>query len=346
MNSVEDPNKGITTTLKPYRLIGKKISAGEWIAQWDNEYSRWFYYNRGTGTSTWTKPTELNGILFKSAAEKKEEEERRVMERKKRLWKEKSRRRRLNKKKKEGARRIAIERSKKIKRREEMLRRSRKEKEPKDGSDGWGIDILGFLWPEEDTGEEKKSLQRRLEVEERADIASDRIFVSDDETYEFYGFNTTYLDKGSRGILGSLADTFAGLYDTYVADYVTNQYRDFVEGYTDATLKLFAWFTFSSFLVIHGALVNELDDSTTTVLRSEGRRQGDSGVTRLLKDLGFSLPTLKGCYKQRISCLEDDLSAELTLLLERVLDLTNFVTKWSKMSQTVSNVMEQDDYIL
>ena len=42
----------------------------------------------------------------------------------------------------------------------------------------------------------------------------------------------------SRGILGSLADTFQGLYDTYVADYVTNQYRDFVEGYTDATLKV------------------------------------------------------------------------------------------------------------
>ena len=102
----------------------------------------------------------------------------------------------MNKKKKEEARRIAIERSKKIKRREEMLRRSRKEKEPEDGSDGWGIDILGFLWPEEENGEEKKSLQRRLEVEERADIASDRIFVSDDETYEFYGFNTTYLDKG------------------------------------------------------------------------------------------------------------------------------------------------------
>ena len=101
----------------------------------------------------------------------------------------------------------------------------------------------------------------------------------------------------SRGILGSLADTFAGLYDTYVADYVTNQYRDFVEGYTDATLKvtlsqfqeysflqLFAWFTFSSFLVIHGALVNELDDSTTTtVLRSEGRSQSNSGLRQLLK---------------------------------------------------------------
>ena len=74
-------------------------------------------------------------------------------------------------------------------------RRRRKEQELEDSSDGWGIDILGFLWPEPNV-DEKKSMERRLEVEERADIASDRIFVSDDETYEFYGFNTTYLDKG------------------------------------------------------------------------------------------------------------------------------------------------------
>ena len=46
-------------------MVGKKISAGEevkkcvqftyttisggWVAQWDNEYGRWFYYNRNTG---------------------------------------------------------------------------------------------------------------------------------------------------------------------------------------------------------------------------------------------------------------------------------------------------------
>ena len=30
----------------------------------------------------------------------------------------------------------------------------------------------------------------------KPDTASDRLFVSDDETYEFFGFNTTYLDKG------------------------------------------------------------------------------------------------------------------------------------------------------
>ena len=101
----------------------------------------------------------------------------------------------MNKKKAE-TRRLAIKRSRESKRRkEEMQKRRRKEKELEDGNEGWGIDILGFLWPEQN-GDEKKSMQRRLEVEERADIASDRIFVSDDETYEFYGFNTTYLDKG------------------------------------------------------------------------------------------------------------------------------------------------------
>ena len=100
----------------------------------------------------------------------------------------------MNKKKAE-TRRLAIERSRESKRREQMRKRRRKEKEFEDASEGWGIDILGFLWPEQN-GDEKKSMQRRLEVEERADIASDRIFVSDDETYEFYGFNTTYLDKG------------------------------------------------------------------------------------------------------------------------------------------------------
>ena len=98
-------------------------------------------------------------------------------------------------KRKEETRRLAIERSKKSKRREEMRQRSRKDEELEDDSDGWGIDILGFLWPDQ-KAEEQKSTQRRLEVEERVDIASDRIFVSDDETYEFYGFNTTYLDKG------------------------------------------------------------------------------------------------------------------------------------------------------
>ena len=115
-------------------------------------------------------------------------------ERKKRLWKEKMRRRRLSAKKAE-ARRMAMERSKK-KRGKEKRQKAREDRvDSEDGSGGWGIDILGYLLSKPNL-KEKKSSQRRLWIEERADIASDRIFVSDDETYEFYGFNTTYLDKG------------------------------------------------------------------------------------------------------------------------------------------------------
>ena len=35
-----------------------------------------------------------------------------------------------------------------------------------------------------------------MRAQKKPDIASDRLLVSDDETYEFFGFNTTYLDKG------------------------------------------------------------------------------------------------------------------------------------------------------
>ena len=128
----------------------------------------------------------MNRVSFERPVKKREE-------RKKQLWKEKMRRRRLSAKKAE-ARRIAMERSKK--RGKEKRQRAREDRvDGEGGSDGWGIDILGYLWPKPNL-EEKKSSQRRLWIEERADIASDRIFVSDDETYEFYGFNTTYLDKG------------------------------------------------------------------------------------------------------------------------------------------------------
>ena len=61
--------------------------------------------------------------------------------------------------------------------------------------------------------------------------------------------------------------------------------------------------------------------------------------------LGFSFPTLQGCYKQRVSCEEDDLSTELSHLVESVLDFANFVNKWRNMSDRVSNEMTEVDYI-
>ena len=68
-------------------------------------------------------------------------------------------------KRKEETRRLAIERSEKSKRREEMRQRSRKDEELEDDSDGWGIDILGFLWPEQNDEEKidnKEELHQQL----------------------------------------------------------------------------------------------------------------------------------------------------------------------------------------
>ena len=73
----------------------------------------------------------------------------------KKLWKEKLRRRRLSAKKAE-ARRMAMERSKK--RGKEKRQRAREDRvDSEDGSEGWGIDILGYLWPKQNLKEKKSS---------------------------------------------------------------------------------------------------------------------------------------------------------------------------------------------
>ena len=38
---------------------------GDWIAQFDEVYSDWFYYNVNSKQSTWTKPQDLGHISFK-----------------------------------------------------------------------------------------------------------------------------------------------------------------------------------------------------------------------------------------------------------------------------------------
>merc|ERR1719220_1103494 len=40
------------------------LQVGQWIAQWDAPYEAWYYYNSQSVVSTWTKPTELEGIEF------------------------------------------------------------------------------------------------------------------------------------------------------------------------------------------------------------------------------------------------------------------------------------------
>ena len=75
-------------------------------------------------------------------------------------------------------------------------------------------------------------------------------------TGDFFGFNTTSF--ASRGVIGGIRDSFTGIYDNIVKDYVTDVYTDVIEGYTIATIKLFGWFFFGGFLIMKGALLNGL----------------------------------------------------------------------------------------
>ena len=48
----------------------KRLSVGDWIAQYDETYKDWFYYNVKTQQSTWDKPRDLSHIVFKSSDER------------------------------------------------------------------------------------------------------------------------------------------------------------------------------------------------------------------------------------------------------------------------------------
>jgi hypothetical protein len=37
---------------------------GDWVAQWDQEYQQWFYYNQVSDESTWDQPRELQQFQF------------------------------------------------------------------------------------------------------------------------------------------------------------------------------------------------------------------------------------------------------------------------------------------
>ena len=48
----------------------KRLSVGDWIAQYDETYKDWFYYNVKTQQSTWDKPRDLSHIVFKTSDER------------------------------------------------------------------------------------------------------------------------------------------------------------------------------------------------------------------------------------------------------------------------------------
>ena len=91
----------------------------------------------------------------------------------------------------------------------------------------------------------------------RKAAAQEKILL-ESTTGDFFGFNTTSFAQ--RGVLGGIRDSFTGIYDNIVKDYVTDVYTDVIEGYTIATIKLLGWFFFGGFLIMKGALLNGLVD--------------------------------------------------------------------------------------
>ena len=89
------------------------------------------------------------------------------------------------------------------------------------------------------------------------------------------------------GILGSVL--FIGGF--LVKSYVEAVYTDVIEGYTIATIKLFGWFFFGSFLIAKGAILNGLNEG-----RSFSGPSLTETVTGVLQDGGpvnYTLPFLQ-----------------------------------------------------
>ena len=118
--------------------------------------------------------------------------------------------------------------------------------------------------------------------------AQDKVLL-ESTTGDFFGFNTTGFQ--SRGVIGGMYDSLAGIYDNIVKSYVEAVYTDVIEGYTIATIKLFGWFFFGSFLIAKGAILNGLNEG-----RSFGGPSLTETVTGVLQDGGavnYTLPFLQ-----------------------------------------------------
>merc|ERR1719510_2416838 len=115
----------------------------------------------------------------------------------------------------------------------------------------------------------------------------DRLLVSDYETGDFYGFNTTYFTN-NRGVIGGLLDSFNGIYENIVKDYVTDVYTDVIEGYSIATIKLFGWFFVGSMLLLKGTILDWLVTSTSGGRSFDGNMYGGFGDSTY-----FRLPNLE-----------------------------------------------------
>lgn len=166
----------------------------------------------------------------------------------------------------------------------------------------------------------------------------------------FFGFNTTTFAE--RGLISGVYDSLAGIYDNIVQAYVEDVYTDVIEGYTIATIKLVGWFFFGSFLILKGSVLNYLNgnkrdfDGRSLTESFSGRTIDDgSNVVNYtlpyLEDLKLTFPvdnSLLTCYKDRESCVRNDLPTELNQFLNNMFAVKDFFFKWLELGEKIGHM--------
>lgn len=263
-----------------------KMKVGDWVAQWDEVYKAWFFYNVETQMSTWVKPKELWHVSFNQP--------------------------------------------------------------PPDET----LISMNLI----DTGE-SNIIKDNLLINAPSlakDTPEDKIFLSSDNGTEFFGFPIPQgkRDPYSGDISGvdpwtAFYDSLAGIYDNIVKSYVQGIYEDVIEEYTLATVKLIGWFFFGSFLIAKGAVMNGINGSKQLMGGRELNSQFKLNMTIPgLEDIpaSFSLDnSLLSCYKDRQTCVDDDLPGEVTRLIDRVTGLKKFATEWLDLGEKIAHITIEGD---
>ena len=64
-----------------------------------------------------------------------------------------------------------------------------------------------------------------------------------DQIQKYFVPKSFCIYSSNRGVVGGLLDSFNGIYENIVKDYVTDVYTDVIEGYSIATIKVkIYWF--------------------------------------------------------------------------------------------------------
>lgn len=263
-----------------------KMKVGDWVAQWDEVYKAWFFYNVETQMSTWVKPKELWHVSFNQP--------------------------------------------------------------PPDET----LISMNLI----DTGE-SNTIKDHLLINTPSlskDQPEDKILLSSDNGTEFFGFPIPQgkKDPYSGDISGvdpwtAYYSSLSAIYDNIVKSYVEGIYTDVIEEYTLATVKLIGWFFFGSFLIAKGAVMNSINEGKKLMGGRELTTDFKLNMTiPMLEDIpaSFSLDnSLLSCYKDRQTCVDDDLPGEVTRLIDRVTGLKKFATEWLDLGEKIAHITIEGD---